>query len=173
MDAEQDLLLWELENGDVTPSGFLKRFSVDIINDVNFVKSEIRANMSASDPYELDRLLNLLWLSGNYNRYVDLLNELLVCPNHYSHQHIARVLQKLKDPSTIRYVKIALDSNFKYLEYTCSEDSAVAKWFSWILFEIGTEDSIQMLKDYTKSENESIRQEMTDRLSKLSGNLKA
>lgn len=173
MDAEQDLLLWELENGDVTPSGFLKRFSVDIINDVDFVKSEIRAKMSSPDPYELDRLLNLLWLSGDYNRYVDLLNELLVCPNHYSHQHIARVLQKLKDPSTIRYVKIALDSNFKYLEYTCSEDSAIAKWFSWILFEIGTEDSIQMLKDYTKSENESIRQEMTDRLSKLSDNLKA
>lgn len=98
---------------------------------------------------------------------VDLLNELLVSPKHYLHQMIAMTLQQIKSPSTIPFVKMALDSNFDYLEYTCSDHEVIAKWFSWILFSINTKEAISLIEEYSKCSNEGIRNEMRYRLRKV------
>ncbi|MBS0030576.1 HEAT repeat domain-containing protein [Chitinophaga sp. 22321] len=98
---------------------------------------------------------------------VDLLNELLVSKEHYLHQMIAKTLQHIKSPTTIPFVKTALDSNFDYLEYTCSDHEAIAKWFSWILFSINTKEAISLIEEYSKSPNEAIRNEMMYRLRKV------
>ncbi len=50
----------------------------------------------------------------------DLLNELLIAPGHQSHQQVARALQKLGSPSTIPFVKRAIDGGSDHLDYTCS-----------------------------------------------------
>ena len=98
---------------------------------------------------------------------ITLLNELLVSPGHEEHQQVAKLLQNIKSPSTIPFVRKALESNFDYLEYTCSDSNAIAKWFSWLLFSIGTEDAINLIKEYTKSTDKGIRKEMIYRLSKV------
>lgn len=103
------------------------------------------------------------------DKTIDVLNELLVISGHYLHQQIAKTLQDVKSPSTIPFVKRALDSGFGYLEYTCSEPQVIAKWFSWILFEIGTDASINLMEQYANSSNEAIRSEMVYRLSKFGG----
>ena len=98
---------------------------------------------------------------------ITLLNELLVTPGHEEHQQIAKLLQNIKSPSTIPFVRKALESNFDYLEYTCSDSNAIAKWFSWLLFSIGTEDAINLIKEYTQSTDKGIRKEMIYRLSQI------
>lgn len=98
---------------------------------------------------------------------VDLLNELLVNTEHHQHQMIAKTLQHVKSPSTIPFVKRALDSNFDYLEYTCSDHDAIAKWFSWLLFSINTKEAISLIEEYSKSPNKDIRNEMIYRLDKV------
>jgi HEAT repeat protein len=98
---------------------------------------------------------------------VALLNELLITPGHTQHQLIAKILQDVKSPSTVPFVRKALESNFDYLEYTCSDSEAIAKWFSWLLLSIGTEDAVNLIKEYTQSTDEGIRKEMIYRLSKM------
>lgn len=98
---------------------------------------------------------------------IDLLNELLVNTDHNQHQMVARTLQRIKSPSTIPFIKRALDSNFDYLEYTCSDHEVIAKWFSWILSSINTKEAISLMEEYSKSANEGIRNEMTYRLRKF------
>ena len=97
-----------------------------------------------------------------------LLNELLVAPGHTSHQLVARALQEVRSPSTIPFVKRAIDGGFGYLDYTCSEPEVLAKWFSWILASIGTPESIDLIRSYSASKEAWLREEMCYRLKRVS-----
>lgn len=136
----------------------------DIISELRF-KQEYTINKPKTD--ETESLIKEIELSSNYTKFIDILNRLLVNPNHRSYQYIAKFLQDIKSPSTIEYVRIALDSNFNYLEYTCSKPEVTAKWFSWLLASINTKESIDLIEEYTKSENEGISKEMIYRLDKV------
>lgn len=104
---------------------------------------------------------------SNNNPDINILNDLLIEPGHRQHQLIARILQSAKDPSTIPFIRKALESNFDYLQYTCSEPEVIAKWFSWLLSSIGTEEAISLMEEYTKCPNEGISSEMKYRLAKI------
>jgi hypothetical protein len=166
--TEQDKqLLAELDYGIITTDTFLKNFSVDIRNDTDFVRTEMQNAIATSDTDEIQMTLNLIWLSGDISKYVDILNELLINPNHRSHQEIAKTLQDYApSPSTVPFVRKVLESNFDYLEYTCSDSDAIAKWFSWLLCSIGTTEAIDLMKEYSNSSDEGIRNEMLYRLKK-------
>jgi hypothetical protein len=109
----------------------------------------------------------LIWLSGNTANFIDLLNELLINPNHRSHQRIAKALQHTPSPTTVPFVRKALESNFDYLEYTFSDSDVIAKWFSWLLYAIGTPEAIDLIKEYSHSTNEGIKKEMLYRLKRV------
>jgi len=160
-------LLAEFDYGIISKEVFLKNFPVDIQNNPNYIKEEVSAAIRNGDNDTLQMTINLIWLSGDTSEFVDLLNELLINPNHQSHQQIAKTLQDIRSPTTIPFVKKALDTNFDYLEYTCSDSEIIAKWFSWLLFSIGTKDAIDLIKEYSNSNNEGIRKEMLYRLKKL------
>jgi hypothetical protein len=160
-------LLAEFDYNIVSTETFLKRFSVDITRDSEFVKAELRTAIDSSDPDEIQMTLALVWLSGDISKYIDFLNELLLNRNHRSHQQVARVLQDNPSPTTVPFVRKVLESNFDYLEYTCSDTDAIAKWFSWLLYSIGTTEAIDLIKEYSSSKDEGIRKEMLYRLSKI------
>ena len=161
-------LLSEFDYGIITADVFLKGFSVDIKSDTNFVRNEIKNAIETSDPDEIQMTLALIWLSGDIPEYVDILNELLINPNHRSHQQIAKNLQDFApSPTIVPFVRKALESNFDYLEYTCSDSDAIAKWFSWLLYSIGTAEAIDLMKEYRNSNDVGIRNEMLYRLEKI------
>jgi hypothetical protein len=85
MTGYEKKLLRELDDGIITTDIFLKNFSVDIKNDVVFVKTEMKDAIATADPYKIQMTLALIWLSGDISKYVDILNELLINPNHKSH----------------------------------------------------------------------------------------
>jgi hypothetical protein len=168
MTNQDKQLLAELDYGIITTDIFLKNFSVNIKNDTGFVKTEVRKAIETSDPDEIQMTLVLIWLSGDISKYVDILNELLINPNHRSHQQIAKNLQDdAPRPTSVPFVRKALESNFDYLEYTCSDSGAIAKWFSWLLYSIGTTEAIDLMREYSNSSNEGIRNEMLYRLKKI------
>lgn len=167
MTDQEKQLLAELDRGIINSEIFLKKFSVDIENDIDYVRTEIKNAIATSDPNEIRMTLNLIWLSTHVYEYVDVLNELLVDPNHRSHQEITKTLQEeAPDPSTVPFVRKVLESNFDYLEYTCSDSGTIAKWFSWLLYSIGTPEAIETMKEYSNSADEGIRKEMRYRLEK-------
>jgi HEAT repeat protein len=98
---------------------------------------------------------------------INFLNELLLNPEHYGHQVVAKLLQGVKSPSSIPYVRQVLASGFDFLAYTCSEDGVIAKWFSHLLASIGTPEAIDLMREYANDENEGIREEMNYRLKKV------
>jgi len=98
---------------------------------------------------------------------ISVLNELLLIRGHYQHQEITWQIQELASPISVLYIRKALETNFDYLEYTCSEPEVIAKWFSWALASIGTEEAIKAIKEFRDSSNEGISKEMKYRLESI------
>ncbi len=162
-DLQQNLLEdWEL--GQVSEETLLADFGIDLKQNTHFVVEEIEQAIQNKNADQLDLCINLIWLSGNCKRYIDLLNRLLLVPHHWSHQAITQNIQDIAHPSSIPFIKKVLESNFEYLDYTGSESAAIAKWFSWALASIGTPEAIDVLKEFSHSSNKGIAQEMQYRL---------
>lgn len=160
-------LLEKLERGIISADTLLENFSADIKSDTDFVKAAVIKAMTTGDQAEVDKTIQLIWLSGNISRYVDVLNKLLIHPHHSNHQLVARKLQtQAPDPTTVPFVRKALESRFDYLAYTGSETDAIAKWFSWLLSAINTKEAMDLMKKYSSSGDEGIRYEMQYRLGK-------
>ncbi|OON69359.1 hypothetical protein [Hymenobacter sp. CRA2] len=125
--------------------------------------------MAQHDADELDRTIDLLWLSEDTADLIDLLHQLLLVPHHWSHQQIARELQRLRHASSVPFIRAALETNFDYLAYSGSRRSVIAKWFSWALHDIGTPEAIQTMREFAETGRKGIRKEMRYRLSKING----
>jgi hypothetical protein len=83
-------------------------------------------------------------------------------------KYVAKALQDhVKSSSSIPFVEQALATRFDYLTYTCSDSGVIAKWFSWLLFEIGTPEAIAVMRRYADDPDEGIREEMRYRLAKV------
>jgi hypothetical protein len=165
-DFEKELLI-KYDEGGITREVLLGQFPVNLRKDGGYIVAEMQAAIQSADPEEINRALLLIWLSGNVAAFTDLLNELLLNPNHNQHQVIAKNLQSIKSPSTIPFVERVLATHFDYLAYTCSESGAIAKWFSWLLYEIGTPEAIAVLKRYATDPDEGIQKEMLYRLERV------
>ena len=165
-DFEKQLLA-EFDFGIISEKVFLKRFPVDIINEPQFVSLAIKDAIKNRSDDDLRMAMLLIWLSKNYLGFIDVLNELLINPNHIRHQEIVMILQHVKSPSTVPFAKKALETNFDYLQYTCSDSDAIAKWFSHLLASIGTPEAIALIEEYSNSPEDGVRNEMLYRLWKM------
>ena len=134
---------------------------------MNEIEIKVREAIKKGDLDELDDAIFEMLYSSEPIEKVGILNELLLVPFHQHHQAITKALQDIKSPSSVPFIRKVLESNFECLEYTCSESNAIAKWFSWALYCIGTEEAIDLMKEYANSEDEGIRKEMQYRLGKV------
>jgi hypothetical protein len=168
MTEEDKQLLYDFQCGNLATIEVLYSFSVNLQTDFNFIKTELREAIQSGDRERIQLTIGLIWLSTELAEFVDLLNELLINPNHHSHQQIAKALQDFApSPTTVPFVRKALETNFDYLKYTCSGSDSIAKWFSWLLYAIGTDEAIDLMKEYSNSTNEGIANEMRHRLKKF------
>jgi hypothetical protein len=165
-DRERELL-FECNMGRLSDEEFLRLFPKDLSNSKSYIIDVIRNAINKEDIEQLDATISLIWFSRKQEDFVDILNELLLNPNHRRHQEITKSIQDIRSASSVPFIRKVLESNFEYLQYTCSESDAIAKWFSWALYSIGTNDAIELMKEYSRSEDDGIRNEMTYRLGKL------
>jgi hypothetical protein len=171
MNIEQLKLLEDFENDEISLDDldaiFEEQFSIDLFRDVNYLHSEIDAAILEKDENKLNLLMNILWIIRPKRKAINVLNKLLLFPHHKQHQAITKGIQEIADPCSIKYIAQILEQGFENFEYTFSEDATIAKWFSWALYSIGTEDAIDVMKKYSKSSNSEIAGEMLYRLSKI------
>jgi hypothetical protein len=140
-------------------------------NNPEILISKIEKAISKNDNESLQTLLEEFELVEMSAKFIPILNRLLLHKNHKKHQFITRCIQDLKSPTSISFIQKALETNFDYLQYTCSEEVVIAKWFSHALAKIGTKEAINLMKFYSKSENEGIKTEMMYRLNKINSYL--
>jgi 5'-3' exonuclease len=167
MNQQEKKLLIDWQSGKISKEDFLAVFPVDIRNNKNYIISEIEKAIETAEIEEIELAINLIWLSDNEVEFIDLLHKLLLNPNHRSHQYILKSLQDLRNPRSVLFIKKALETNFDYIPYTGSDSYGIAKWFSWALASIGTNEAIELIKEYSHSEEEGIREEMSYRLKRI------
>lgn len=140
-------------------------------NNEEHIFEQIHNGIESKDAKELELAIDLIWTSGyDLAVFTEILNELLLVKHHISHQVITKTLQSIASPTSVPFIRKVLETNFDYLEYTCSEDEVITKWFSWALYAIGTNEAINLMREYTFSSNEGIKNEMIYRLNKLKSN---
>lgn len=110
-------------------------------------------------------------MSDEVSPGVDALNRLLLAPGHRGHQELVRCLQDAADPSSVPFLRRAIDEGLQAMvDYNCSGFGPVAKWFSHAFASIGTPDAVAALQHYARSHPESeVREEMTYRIRKAFG----
>jgi hypothetical protein len=132
-----------------------------------FVLSEMRSAITRRDWEAWYTLLEMSRSIAEPRIKADVLNHLLVMPGHQLHQEVTRAIQLLRSPSSIPYIRTMLESGFETLKYTCSEDGAIAKWFSHALADINTPESIALIREFASSGNRDIAEEMRYRLERI------
>ncbi len=137
------------------------------------IKRYILDGMAAAiDEADWDAWHTLLAMAGTIahpQTRADVLNALLLMPGHELHQEVTRAIQELGSPLSVPCIRAVLEGGFDFLEYTCSDDNVIAKWFSHALASIGTPEAIELIKEYADSGNAGIASEMRYRLGKLGG----
>jgi hypothetical protein len=110
-----------------------------------------------------------VWERSDHDaRDLDRLHALVVAADHRCHQRVARLLQGIASETTVPVVVDVVNRGFDMFAYTCSVPGVIAKWFSWILFAVGTpraREALELLS--TSAADVDVRREMASRLAKL------
>jgi hypothetical protein len=131
------------------------------------IEIKVRKAIEKADLEKLDEAISELLEVENISNYVNLLNDLLLVTFHRQHQYIARAIQDLETASSVPFIDRVLESKFEGIPYTGSDSDSMAKWFSWALYCIGTDEAIGVIRKHTNSEDEGIRKEMQYRLDRI------
>ena len=137
----------------------------DKLQDLEYVSSYIEEALKSNNE-NLTKAACVIYFYFKENKKLEkYLNQLIINPNHWSHQRLVKHLQDdLKYPSSVQYIRKVLESNFDYLQYTYSDDGVIAKWFSHALHSIGTKEAVELMREYSNSANHQIKDEMRYRL---------
>lgn len=154
-------------DGELDREGLLAGPVGELLGAPERLRAAITGAIAGDGDLDLDRAIELLWLADDPAPYRDLLDALLVLPGHHHHQAVARALQRIASPASVAAIRRALAAGFDHLEYTCSEPEAIAKWFSWALAEIGSDEAIALLREHAAASDPAIAGEMRYRLRRL------
>lgn len=95
--------------------------------------------------------------------------ERLLLLDHEDHQEIIWDLQMRKDPYAIPYIKRAIFFKPDLAYLASEEDSTYFKRCLWVLQEIGTVEAINLIEEYTHSDNEVLAEQARYRIYRING----
>jgi protein-tyrosine phosphatase len=121
---------------------------------------------SGADTSALDAALDAV-MDASCDSFVRVLQDALVHPHHHRHQRVARELQRAARPSTVPFVRRAVEMGLDHLAYTASEDDVIGKWLSWILADIRTDEAIALLRALASHANGGLAGAMRYRLERI------
>lgn len=144
----------ELMTGEISKEKFLKKNNIADIEDV--IMRGLHNAYEIEDAEHTDIFIYLIFVYELYTeKYVSILNELLVCGWHYQHENIAMILKKIKSPASVEYLYREVLTQREYLAYNDNE-SKIVKCL-WALGEIGTENALQKLSILAERKEQIIR----------------
>ncbi|HHQ6627609.1 hypothetical protein J8631_10540 [Serratia fonticola] len=164
MDKYLQKLLDE-NKGNITKQYQLVKVSNGTIRE--YILGEMATAVKEGDQDAWYTLLDMTLAINDQQIRVDILNNLLIMPGHDRHQAITWEIQKIQSPSSIPYIEQMLERGFTDLEYTCSENETITKWFSHALASIHTPEAIELINKFSHSDDPGVAKEMTYRLAKI------
>lgn len=133
----------------------------------HYILSEMETAVAQRDGKAWYVLYGMACMIEDPHVRTDVFNHMLIMPGHTLHQEIAMQIQQLGDPSRIPFIGRILESQFDTLQYSCSEDASITKWFSHALAQIDTPDAFAMIRKYALSLNRGIARGMRYRLRRI------
>ncbi|MFZ6674831.1 hypothetical protein [Undibacterium sp. Xuan67W] len=132
-----------------------------------FVADAVQDAIANKDEDQIEFLIDATFEIKNNITQVDALNRLLVIKGHHRHQEITKAIQEFGHPSSVNFINDVLTGGFDHLDYSCSDSDVIAKWFSHALFKIGNCEAFDLIRKFSTSQDEGIRNEMQYRLNKI------
>lgn len=103
------------------------------------------------------------------DRYVRYYNKFLIEKWHHNHEHLLAVLSSLKSETSVPFINIAINTNYKYLILEDSTYASFIRKCMWALADINTPESIEILQAYKNDESEVKRACADEQLRWLNG----
>jgi hypothetical protein len=101
---------------------------------------------------------------GFSNKFSEIFCKLLQTGWHNKHEDIARILQGIKDPSTVDCLYNAAELEFDYLDY--DDTYQFARKCIWALADIGTSEAKAKLQQLAHSNNKFVAEYAQKRLNR-------
>ncbi len=139
----------------ITKEEFLKCYSVDVQKDSSHVLKLLQDAYHQKNCESVEHALLLGFSFEFTQKYVPILCDLIVEDWHCQHENIARLLQELKDPSSINCLYKTALAEYKYLDYDDSYTLAIK--CIWALGDINEEYSKEKIEQLALSDNQVIK----------------
>lgn len=140
----------------ISETEFINGFTVDIIQNRNYVKELLEEAYNNKDADDVDYSLFIGFSFNQFREdYLNILCKLIESSWHFQHENIARILQKLKSPNSIESLYKTALLQFDYLDF--DESYALAVKCIWALGDINTIESRKKLEMLSLLDNEIIR----------------
>lgn len=157
MSEETKKLLILLTSGRITKEEFIREYSNDKRVDKEYCFDLLKQAVNDKDDEKVEEAIVVgSALNCFSNGFSEVFCELLLSDWHYKHEDIARILQDLKDPSTVDCLYDASQLRFEYLDY--DDTYQFARRCIKVLSAIDNEEAINKLQLLTNSNIPEIKQ---------------
>jgi len=154
----------ELMLDKISKTEFLKLNGVTHIDEAT--KCGLEAAYEKRDAEKVEDFIYLIFKFEILNdKYVDILNNLLVSKWHYKHEDIVILLQKISSEKSIKYLYDAIELHPEYLEW--DDNYAFEVKCVRAIYHIGMEKSYSYLEELCIHPNAVIRDMAQRQLKKL------
>lgn len=164
MNHQEQELIADMMAGQISKQELIKLYPVPLTDE--YLIDELKSAINKKDSKALSFTMILVYFREFFsNDLLPILEPILVEDWHQSHEDIAFLLQKLKSPSSAKWLFQAATMNFDYLEY--DEFFALARKCMWALAAINTPESRKMIQELATVDNEVICEHAEEQLEKL------
>lgn len=128
----------------------------------------IKDIITSKNSADMDFCLLFHWVIDEDDDCIDLLHEMLLETWHEKYHAIIKDLQWRQHPSSVSFIKIAMQQKFDYLESYSTGTGQFINQCGHALDSIGTEEAIAAIRNLAEnSEDPIVKVEMVYRLSKM------
>lgn len=169
MNVDLEKLIIKYRLREVSQDDFIKSLPKELFENSDYLKNVFLSIIEKKDSDRLQSALILLWTIGREKEQIDILNQLLLEDWHTKYEDIIHEIQKQKNPSSIPFIKKAIQSKYEYLSSYGTGVREFINQCGHALKNINTKDSINVIYDLSKSSNSVLKDEMLYRISKIDG----
>lgn len=156
----------ELMLGKITRQQFLKMNNIDEQMLMSIIYNMLTCSLDSKSKNDVDVAIYLFYaFEINNEKFVPVLNELLVCSWHEQHENIAMALQKFRSPSSVNNLFQTINTKYQYLDY--DDSYALAVKCIWALGDIGNELAKGKLEELLYSPNKIISENAMKQLKRF------
>ncbi len=170
MQEELKELILQYQRGEITNEVFISQLLLDKSQKTSFVRNLFKSIIVSKDGANVDYGLTVLGVLEENNEFIDIVHQLILEPWHGQYENIAHDLQSRMSELSIPFLKIAMQRKYDYLESYGTGTRQFINQCGHALWQIGTEEALNVIKDLSKSNDPVVQDEMLYRISKIQGN---